>query len=81
MKLVHPSLKKGRKSVFIVSLAQSKKPSKYHSELRSLPRPPVGLPSPSFPLSTQAPAPSHSLLVEKFAANLPPKVCCSPRPF
>ena len=64
---VHPSLKKGRKSVFMVSLAQSKKNSYYHSALRSLPRPPVGLPSPSFPLSTRAPAPSHSLLVEKSA--------------
>ena len=69
LKSVHPSLKKGRKSVFMVSLAQSKKTSNYHSALRSLPRPPVGLPSPSFPLSTGAPAPSHSLLVEKFATK------------
>ena len=48
LKSVHPSLKKGRKSVFMVSLAQSKKTSNYHSALRSMPRPPVGLPSPSF---------------------------------
>ena len=43
LKSVHPSLKKGRKSVFMVSLAQSEKTSNYHSALRSLPRPPVSV--------------------------------------
>ena len=37
MKSVHPSLRKGRKSVFMVSLAQSKKTSDYHNALRSMP--------------------------------------------
>ena len=56
---VHPSLKKGRKSVFMVSLAQSKKTSNYHSALHSG----------SFVPHTRAPAPSHSLLVDKFATK------------
>ena len=38
MKSVRPSLRKSRKSVFMVS----KKSSNYHNALRSLPRPPVG---------------------------------------